>query len=67
MSESDSFSARPYDKFFYAKPTETLDWMLFWYSGDMYVLTSLTTWKYMRESYWKKYFSHAIKVSLDTS
>ena len=36
MSQSDSFSARPYDKFFYAKPTATVDWMSFWYSGGMF-------------------------------
>ena len=46
-SQSDSFSARPYDKSFYVKPTGTFDWMSFWYSGDMYVLISLTTWKYI--------------------
>ena len=36
MSQLDSFSARPYDKFFYAKPTATVDWMSFWYSGGMF-------------------------------
>ena len=54
VSQSDSFSARPYDEFFYAKPTATFDWMSFWYSGDMYVLISLTTWKHVKESYFKK-------------
>ena len=67
MSQSDCFSARPHDKFFYAKPTATFDWMSFWYSGDMYVLTSLTTWKHIKEYCWKKQFSHVIKVLRDPS
>ena len=35
ISQSYSFSARLYDKFFYAKPTATFDWMSFWYSGSL--------------------------------
>ena len=35
MSQSDSFSASLYDKFFYAKPTATFDWKSFWYTGSL--------------------------------
>ena len=59
MSRSDSFSASPDDEFLcHAEPT--FDWMYFWYSR--HVLISLTTWKYIHESYWKsKHFSPVIR------
>ena len=63
MSQSDSFSARLYDKFFYAKPTATFDRMSFWYSavsghdilavsGHFDFFDNLKQSIYIKESYW---------------
>ena len=46
----------------------TFDWMSFWCSR--HVLISLSSWKYIKESYWKtkKHFSHhVIDVLLDSA